>query len=71
MYVLICVLGRMRQLAIIASFYAVAYLFCGNSEHPRKPQMQLTGLPSIKQDVDYSDSFPLGVFRKFSTLFVF
>jgi len=61
----------MRQLAIIACLDAVAYLACGNCEHPRNPQMKLTGLPSIKQDVDYSDSFPSEVFRKFSALCVF
>jgi len=70
MYIVICVLARMRQLAISDCLDAVAYLACGNCEHSRNPQMQLTGLLSIKQDVDYSDSFPSEVFRMFSTLCV-
>jgi len=71
MYIVICVPGSVRQLTIIACLDAVACLACGNCQHPRNLQMPLTGLQSIKQDVDYSDSFPSEVFRKFSTLCVF
>jgi hypothetical protein len=68
MYIVIYVLGRMQQVAIIVCLHAVAFLARRNYEIPRNPQMRLTGLPNIKQEIDYSSRFPSEVFRKFSTL---